>query len=601
MMEEDSRRSERLARLALTAVSVLVIGGLIAWGLWRQHTATYVFQGVVGPASVSTVEPPALARIDAFDTRSPHRLAVLVTDPDSDWLGLLRGFRSHGVPVRFTRDPDTALEHRVVLVYPIVSGKVLTPEALRSFSAHVRDGGTVLAFELAGGGLQDVFGVEGYTPARTRNEVVWERPGGVAEEDRIRVSSEDKLWTLGYQPTTATVLARFDDDSAAVTCRTAGGMACLMGLDLGRLAQLGMDGRAEPINRSYVNGYEPSLDVLFRWVRDLYVEHETMPWLLSTVPDDRAAALLITHDVDYGPSVANAERYAQVLRDRGVEGTFFIQTKFRRDWNDEVFFDPDAVEVVNVLRERGMEVASHSVAHAIAFEHMEIGTGQEQYPDYRPFVDSRDTAVDGTILGELRVSKFLLETLGGLDVTSFRPGHLSYPFALPQALEATGYRYSSSLTANRTLTHLPYQLTHDRAGRALVPVYEFPVTIEDEAPPRLGERFDAMHEVAAKIARHGGTVVLLNHPDITGHKLEFETRLIEAWQDTAWIGSVRQFGAWWAARDQLDVDVRQVDGRWILEASSADAIEGLVVHLPKAKAGRLQLDLKAGATHRETL
>ena len=59
MMEEDSRRSERLARLALTAVSVLVIGGLIAWGLWRQHTATYVFQGVVGPASVSTGSPGA--------------------------------------------------------------------------------------------------------------------------------------------------------------------------------------------------------------------------------------------------------------------------------------------------------------------------------------------------------------------------------------------------------------------------------------------------------------------------------------------------------------------------------------------------------------
>jgi len=43
-------------------------------------------------------------------------------------------------------------------------------------------------------------------------------------------------------------------------------------------------------------------------------------------------------------------------------------------------------------------------------------------------------------------------------VVSFRPGHLSYPFALPQALQATGFAFSSSVTAGNALSHLPFRL-----------------------------------------------------------------------------------------------------------------------------------------------
>ncbi len=107
------------------------------------------------------------------------------------------------------------------------------------------------------------------------------------------------------------------------------------------------------------------------------------------------------------------------------------------------------------------------------------------------------------MLGELRVSKYLLEKVVGAEVRSFRPGHLSYPEKLPEALAATGYRYSSNLTANSTQTHLPFQLSHGRSGRGLVEVWEFPVTIEDEKAPRLGDRLEAAVNVIEKIAAHG--------------------------------------------------------------------------------------------------
>src|SRR5690606_35151830 len=99
--------------------------------------------------------------------------------------------------------------------------------------------------------------------------------------------------------------------------------------------------------------------------------------------------------------------------------------------------------------------------------------GAEAYPDYRPFVKTFTTQQGGTILGELRVSKYLLETLSGARVVSFRPGHLSLPAALPQALAATGYRFSSSITAGQAMTHLPYRTMDNRSYDAESPVYEF--------------------------------------------------------------------------------------------------------------------------------
>ena len=66
----------------------------------------------------------------------------------------------------------------------------------------------------------------------------------------------------------------------------------------------------------------------------------------------------------------------------------------------------------------------------------------------------------GTILGELRVSRFLIEQLvPGVHVASFRPGYLSDPYALPQALVATDYRIQLVRDGKWTRsTHLPFQL-----------------------------------------------------------------------------------------------------------------------------------------------
>lgn len=604
--QTGSRSPRRLGGLltALGLAALVLVGGVFAWQRLSRPPADEMhwFDGVSGPQKASRVVEPRPTPMTAFEQGGPHRLAILVTDPESGWLGLVRGFKAAGVPITVTRDVDRALQHKVVMVYPIISGQVLPAPKIRALAEHVRGGGTVLAFNLAGGGLEELFGISAGAETNSRTRLRWQAASGQGTDDiAVSGTGEARVGSVGYAATTAQVLGVFEDGSAAVTCRAVGGQACLMGVDVGSLAQRAMNGRAESVSRRYVNGYEPSLDSLFRWMRDLYVAGEPMPWLLSTAPAGREVSILFTHDLDYGRAVANAPAFGEALARRGARGSFFVQAKYMKDYNDSIFFDDAALPPLRRLLAGGHEIASHTVSHSRQFDVMPLGTGEERYPAYRPRTTS-DTSVEAaSILGELRVSKFLLEDRVGARVKSFRPGRLSYPFNLPQALVASGYSYSSSITANTVLTHLPFQLTDGRADAALQPVYEFPVTIEDELPPLMGDRIDAGNALIEQIARDRGVVVILTHPNITGHKLRFTEAVADRWRGRAWMGSVTDFGAWWAARDALQTDMVSVGGRWVLRTASGPAVSDVAVILPKAGGRTVTLKMSAGAKNDQPL
>jgi len=153
-----------------------------------------------------------------------------------------------------------------------------------------------------------------------------------------------------------------------------------------------------------------------------------------------------------------------------------------------------------------MELASHSVSHSPNLLRFPIGTGQEIWQgttydenNYFPFIGQCtnttgtwttaipnatlcDTPNDllyfytlaGSLFGELRVSKFILESISinNSTVRSFRSGHLLYPDGLPQVLQATGYKYSSSGAANDQNTHMPYQPFYNMAYNQAVDIIE---------------------------------------------------------------------------------------------------------------------------------
>ncbi len=590
------RRHFRAVLLAVIAV-VLVIDPWDASAessIWSRIQgfvggARYRFQGVAGPDGATTVSQPVPADWHRFDEGASSRLAILLTDPASDWLALAHGLRTIGVPFTITDDYRKALTHRVVFVYPRVSGQVLSSQALKALADFPKQRGTLIAQHVLGGGLNALFGFdeaepEAATQLRFLGDSALTRGLDDPAETSIRIGGRQvaPVGSYAYSNPKRPPLAVYQDGRAAIL-NDETGRAYAFGPDLGYLLARGYNNRQQDIARDYVNAFEPTLDVLLRVVRNIYRSGEPNAVTLATVPDGKPLSVLLTHDIDYTRSLTNALNYAAFEQARGISATYFMQVKYVRDWNDDVFFTDEGVKTLQKLRATGMEIGSHTISHTRAFRTFPLGDGTERYPDYAPFVRSKIVAENGTILGELRVSRFLLEHfLPGYRVSSFRPGHLANPYALPQALTATGFRFSSSVTANDSLTHLPFQLTYSRETVAETPIFEFPVTIEDEADGPMLDRLPQALGLAERLKRYGGLFVLLIHPDVLDQKLEFEKKFVESQGDGVWYGSVNQFGEWWGVRDQVQVDAIEKGGRVVLTLSAPQPINGLTLDLPDA-------------------
>jgi hypothetical protein len=535
------------------------------------------------------------AKWQAFSAGGDSRLAVLLTDTAALWLPLAHGLRSAGIPFVMTTDYREALRHRVVLVYPIVSGLALSAPALAALTEYPKGGGTLIACNVLGGGVAKTFGFTDVSPSRTRYTLHFATPAATrfslvdARETTLRLGDPQAKTSTPYHAfpsygyTGATeALATYDDGSAALTHHAVGsGHAYAIGLDLGYLIGTGYGGHDEMMSRAYANGFEPNIDVWLRILKQLYVDGDPTAVTIGTVPGDKPVSVLITHDIDYTRSVDNAVTYATWERQAGIPATYFLQTKYVKDWNDDVFFDDAERPNIQKLRTLGGELASHSVSHSRSFGQFPLGSGDEQYPTYRPFVHSQMVTTGGTVLGELRVSKALIEGVEpGDSVTAFRPGHLAEPRALPQALAATGYRYSSSTTAGASLTHLPFALDYDRAGTGETGIFEFPITIEDEAQPPMDQRVGDAVTLAHNIARYGGEVVILIHPNVLDFKLRFEQGFVRAMHDSAWFGTVSGFGRWWAARDAVTCDVTRDGSTITVHLVAPHPIDSLPLAIP---------------------
>lgn len=107
------------------------------------------------------------------------------------------------------------------------------------------------------------------------------------------------------------------------------------------------------------------------------------------------------------------------------------------------------------------------------------------------------------------------------------------------------------------------------------------MTIEDEELPKLGDRLPQALEVARCISRYGGSMVVLIHPNILGHKLAFEKGFVEAVRPYAWFGSIGEFGRWWSARNQVEVDVVREATVMRVTLTVPQPVAGLTVEVPE--------------------
>lgn len=570
---------------------IAVFGSVFALAAIFQPDRMDLWAPLEGPADSSPIGDVSVANLSDYGEGGENRLAVLITEKGSNWLGLAHGLKTIGVPFIMTEDADRALTHDVVLVYPIISGRDLETDTLRALARFPQNGGTLIATNVLGGGLASVFGFEDVIESRAHTHLTFDGDYTVTADfealgqKTIKIGSTTQRatnpGTNAYRSPRQTPVAVYEDGSAAIVRRDyADGTAYALGIDLGQLLLKGYNFKEDDISEAYANRYQPTLDTLLRLVAAIYREGERDSVTLGTVPNGKSLSVMLTHDVDYRTSVRNAVKYAEMEASNGVRSTYFIQTKYMKDFNDETFLDEDGVSYIRALEALGVEIASHSVSHSLQFNRFQLGSGTEALPSYRPFVRDAETTSHASIMGELRVSKFILEALIDHPVVSFRPGYLRIPTELPEALEWSGYAYSSSVTANKSLTHLPFRLMAGRQFDTNTEIFEFPITIEDEMPPLMGERLDEAKAIADHLAGYGGTMVVLSHPDILGHKFEFAEGFIAHVKPFSWIGTISEFGDWWSARDAVGVEVVPSEDGVTIELSCPTPIEGLSLDVP---------------------
>lgn len=545
--------------------------------------------GISGPATPSPIRESQQQSWQRYSQGSSSRLAVLVADPTSDWLGLAHGLKSIGVPFVLTRDYREAVQHKMVLSYPMISGKTMSPEAIAALTSYAKGGGTLVAVQPLAHSMQALFGYTEAVPSRQHRSISFKqgslsRPLEDPRETVLTLNGTRQDETMGsysFLYPQGQVVATYEDGDAAIVKREYGrGAAYAVGIDLGHWLLNGYNSRAEASARSYVNEYEPTLDILMQWLREVYQTAEPDAVTMSTVPEGKPVAIILTHDIDFNQSVVNAVSYAEYEKSMNIRSTYFLQTKYIRDFYDEIFYNDKYIPYIKELQAKGMELASHTVSHTRLLSDLPVGSGSETYPTYQPYISGFYSVHNATVFGEVRVSKFLVEQVTGQPVVSFRAGHLANPTALPQVLAASGYRYSSNVTANTALTHLPFQLTYSRSNGDEVNVYEFPLTIEDELDAPMDSRLDKAIALGQKLSQYGGSMVVLIHPNILGPKLAFEKGLVNAFRELAWFGALEDYGKWWAARDHVEIDVKAQGNLRMVRLRLAEEVNNLALQVP---------------------
>jgi peptidoglycan/xylan/chitin deacetylase (PgdA/CDA1 family) len=507
-------------------------------------------------------------------------------------------FQSAGVPSVIVKSLQDAFSYRLVILAGTLTSTSLSDDDFKRLNEFVASGGNVIVEAATAHQVQDMVGWTDAIESNTRQSLKFCDGCGVAEQIDTNgeryvaldtFADDSPMGTVGYKVKddgdSMVVPATFDDGTAAVVLHAYGtGHVLAIGARLLDLVTRHWEGTRFSPRRTYANVAGSDADVWLLGLRSLYRQITPGALTLSTSPDGTRAALIPTISANWSTGVVTAARYVAALAKVGAKSTVFIPTHYTEDWLDSAFFpfpgtDPNADQVATTrsiisMEANGAEIGSHSVAHSPVFNKLPMGKGDETVASYKPFVKSKTETDDATVTGELRVSRQLLtqfapRKLSDADalatVTSFRAGYLLSPRGLAEALDATGYRYDSTSTQGFVEGAMPFHMPR-LDDKGFSNVFEFPITIEDEAKPAFASRIDSAASVIAQNAANGVPSVVLVHPNADKEKIAAYQKLIQLSQkvtadqvppvgdadaDPLWTGTLRDFGAFWSERDGL--------------------------------------------------
>jgi hypothetical protein len=579
-------------------LSLIVVFGLtciVAGVLYKHVGQTEPAPGMLHPAPLHIAARPQATQRDPaelFPESAPFQVAILLTKPDPDAELPVRCLKAMGIPFFVTRDLHAALRHKLLLLYPEVDAATFNTAQAASITDFVVHGGVVFAQDVFWGGFKPLFGFDDVIPLRTRHTIIFDAQNPDASDPVFRylnraaekevplgsAAIQEVIWTNGYRTAGAHVLGRFEDGSAAVLRHDVGrGHTYLIGVALNDVVRRNQQNRDYEAQRIYVNGFEPGTDVWLLILRAWYETYSDSGTRLGTIPQGKRSVLMLSHDVDWEYSFKPMSAFADFEKSAGTSSTFFVQTKYLDDVNSKAFFFGQSLDLLRELA-HGSDIESHTVIHSKLFNKVPLGTGKEQYPDYQARATRDDAAKDATALGEVCVSKSLLDgELPGHDTIFFRAGHLRVPPYLPEALVRCGYEFDSSFTAADVLSNFPYELDFDLGMTGAANIFEFPVTFEDEQLPPLLDRVPAMLDTIEANAENSAVSVILVHSNNAQEKLQAERVLLSRLPGDILVENMTDYARFWKARYQLHWFPKAISGGEQIEINTESPISGLTL------------------------
>jgi hypothetical protein len=306
---------------------------------------------------------------------------------------------------------------------------------------------------------------------------------------------------------------------------------------------------------------------------------------LGDAPGGAQAALVLLHDVR-GRGALRVSR-ALVRRERAtkVHATYALQTRYLADAHGGKLVGPELARLVREIRSASGAVIAGGVAGG-PLAAAPKGDSSEIYPTYAAAFAS-PTEVDGeTVSGELRVSRYVLGSLGAGDVRAFRGASASTPRGFAAVAEENGIDIDATLPVDAAGGSFPFwQAQADGLERRLL---RFPVAVDDvpgEGPAAtLGAAYVALRR---NHGRGAPTLVELT-PDRHGCAAAVERALLADTPADVWRGTLVRLAAFWDARAGVAMDARPLGaGRgWLvrLQSDGRAAGQSLVAPFPVARA-----------------
>lgn len=441
-------------------------------------------------------------------------------------------FEVAGIVGSTTSSLDDALSNSdFILLSSTVNDNTFTGDELTKIQTWIKNGGTIIAPAVSGSSAAALFGVSVGAKAKTRNTLRWNTTSGANELQYFDEAEEKEMcigniYTYSYSITSAgTALASFDDGTAAVVKSSCGdGNAYTFPFQWCDLIQRAQLNKSSSASRVYNNGFEPTADCAPLFVRQAYtLSHPPVAAWKHTIPAGQESVFIPTHDIDSTTGYDSLFYMARYETEVGVKGHYNITTKYFRDKISKAYYIDRTKDTVKQELVGKHTIGSHSVGHFPDMNNdsrFPMGSFSITKDEYNPYNDGTQTT-GGYTYAEVAISKSLLEQDFGIEVNSFRSGHLCMNKQIDEAMQHAGIDYASCWTAAGLMSEFPFMERTGLSYEGDEAVLEMPMHTSDVSFPdkvkiditNYKERADIWLTVANKLRGNYAPCIILIHPN----------------------------------------------------------------------------------------